>query len=87
MSRIWTCKIGIRTDARLPGGADEPMRIAVARAFKDVTGLDAEFCFSGWGTELTTTEERVVEERAREGRSGTEGVHVVGGVTPQGGRS
>ena len=87
MSRIWTCKIGIRTDARLPGGADEPMRIAVARAFKDVTGLDAEFCFSGWGTELTTAEERVVEERAREGRSGTEGVYVAGEVTPQGGRS
>lgn len=60
---IWDCKIGIApgTSVRLPGGADEPMREAVERAYKDVTGLDAEFCFSGWGADLTDDETKVLK--------------------------
>jgi len=59
---IWTCKIGgpART---LPHGADAPMRQAVQDAFAQLTGQDAEFCFSGWGGELTEPERAVVENR------------------------
>lgn len=60
---IWECKIGISpgTSVKLPGGADYPMRMAVEKAFKEITGLDAEFCFSGWGAELTDAEKRVID--------------------------
>lgn len=64
---VWGCKVGIKpgTPVTLPGGADTPMRDAVETAFKAVTGLDAEFCFSGWGEELTPEELAVVEEDYR----------------------
>ena len=58
--RIWSCKIGGFTK-RLPAGADGPMRAAVAKAFKEITGQNAEFCFSGWAAELTDAERDVVE--------------------------
>lgn len=60
--KIWTCKIGATTEAELPYGADWPMREAVARAFREITGREAEFCFSGWAGELTEAELAVVEE-------------------------
>lgn len=59
---IWHCKIG-ETDALLPNGADAPMRRAVARAYRELTGVDPEFIFSGWGQELTESERAVVEDR------------------------
>jgi hypothetical protein len=60
---IWFCKIGgIGCD--LPGGADAPMRNAIADAFREVTGVEAQFIFSGWGQELTESERAVVENRA-----------------------
>lgn len=60
---IWECKVGIRPGQKviLPGGSDFPMRDAIEKAFKDVTGLDAEFCFSGWGAELTQSEKNVLD--------------------------
>lgn len=53
---VWSCKIGWAPGASLPHGADAPMREAVARAFKELTGMDAEVIFSGWGDELTEDE-------------------------------
>ena len=57
---VWGCKIGFKSGVTvtLPGGSDWPMRKAVEDAFKKVTGLDAEFCFSGWGETLTDAEKR-----------------------------
>lgn len=61
--RIWFCKIGGPV-GKLPRGADGPMREAVAEAYKRLTGREPEFCFSGWGGELTEPERAVVENRA-----------------------
>ena len=60
---IWDCKIGTKSNVMLPSGADVPMRAAIAKAFKEITGVDAEFCFSGWGAELNEVELSVVEDR------------------------
>jgi hypothetical protein len=56
----WTCKVGRTGDITLPGGADNPMRLAVQEAFKQVTGFYPEFCFSGWGSKLTPMEAAIV---------------------------
>lgn len=57
---IWTCKIG---DAPpLMRGADLPMRNAIAAAFKEATGQEAAFIFSGWDGQLTATERAVVND-------------------------
>lgn len=60
--RIWFCKVGGETDF-FEKGADLPMRRAIAKAFRDLTGRDPEFTFSGWGQELTEAERAVVENR------------------------
>lgn len=60
---IWQCKVGEASAASIPQGADAPMRDAVQRAFRRVTGEDAEFVFSGWSAELTEGERAVVEDR------------------------
>lgn len=60
---VWFCKIG-GPDVGLPRGADGPMRNAVAAAYKELTGNDDEFTFSGWGGELTEGELACVENRA-----------------------
>ena len=59
---IWTCKIG-GPAIQFQSGADAPMRQAAQAAFKQVTGNDEAFCFSGWGGELTEPERAVVENR------------------------
>ena len=59
--RTWYCKIGegyLRVD-----GADRPMREAVAAAYRELTGEEPDFIFSGWGAELTESERAVVEDR------------------------
>lgn len=61
--KIWTCKIGECPDSTLPPGADAPMREAVARAYREITGRDPGFMFTGWGGELTEPERAVVENR------------------------
>jgi len=58
--KIWECKIGFALRDKLPSGADAPLRQAVQKAFRDLVGKDAEFCFSGWGGELTETEKDVL---------------------------
>lgn len=40
------------------------MRDAARRAYRELTGREAEFCFSGWAAELTEGELAVVENRA-----------------------
>ncbi len=57
---IWTCKIGGLTP-KLSDGADLPMRAAVRQMFKELTGVEPEFNFSGWAGELTEMERKVVE--------------------------
>lgn len=74
MSTIWECKIGIAGDVKLPPGADGPMRDAVARAYRELTGQDAEFLFSGWGAELSRGEQEVVNEKG----PGVAGIHFTG---------
>lgn len=61
--KIWQCKIGEVDASKLPSGADLPMRKAIARAYKEITGEDPQFIFSGWGAELTEDERAVVEDR------------------------
>lgn len=63
MSKTWGCKIGETDAARLPSGADAPMRRAVEHAYEELTGEPPEFVFSGWGEELTEAERAVVEDR------------------------
>ena len=43
----------------LPMGSDSPMRRAIIDAYVRLTGKEPEFCFSGWGAELTEIERRV----------------------------
>jgi hypothetical protein len=57
---IWECKIG-GSAAHLPNGADYPMRRAIERAYREITGEDPEFIFSGWGAQLTESQEAVVD--------------------------
>lgn len=69
MSAIWSCKVGEADRAKLPHGADLPMRQAVAEAFHEITGEWPEFIFSGWVAELTPGEQSVVDdERTKRGR-------------------
>lgn len=63
MENIWTCKIGGEVNY-LPNGADWPLRKAVELAFKDLTGNDADYCFSGWSGKLTPIERAVIENKA-----------------------
>lgn len=58
--KIWSCKIG-ETD-NVPRGGDSPMRVAIIRAYIELTGEEPRFLFSGWGDELTDSEREVVEE-------------------------
>jgi hypothetical protein len=58
--KIWTCKIG--EIESVPHGADSPMRKAVFKAYKEITGHEPEFIFSGWVGELDAIERSIVEE-------------------------
>lgn len=64
MKTIWSCKVGIVGNVELPNGSDFPMRQAIKQAFKEITGVDAEFCFSGWNASLSETEERIVNDKS-----------------------
>jgi hypothetical protein len=58
--KIWSCKIGECEDGVLPSGADSPMRKAIERAYRELTGKEPDFIFSGWGAELTSIERNVL---------------------------
>lgn len=51
---VWECAIGGRDPVTIPPGGDLPMRRAVERAFREVTGTDAEYTYSGWGRKFTS---------------------------------
>jgi hypothetical protein len=57
----WTCKIGSVKGVQIPLGADAPMRAAIRKAFKEVTGEDAEAIFSGWGSKFNEAELHVID--------------------------
>jgi hypothetical protein len=59
--KVWSCKIGFADGRRLPRAADGPMREAIAEAFRELTGHEPDFIFSGWGAELDDAEKRVIE--------------------------
>lgn len=61
--KIWSCKIGEIDPDKLPHPGDPPMRAAVERAYRELTGEEATFVFSGWGAELTEPERAVLEDR------------------------
>lgn len=61
MPKTWQCKIG-ETD-NVPPGGDGPMRDAVEAAYREVTGDDPAFTFSGWGAKLSESHRAVVEDR------------------------
>lgn len=61
--QIWECKIGECNYSKLPKGSDTPMRNAIAKEYKKLTGEDPIFIFSGWNAELTEPERAVVEDR------------------------
>jgi hypothetical protein len=63
-SQAWSCKIGIVAGVAVPSGGDAPMRAAVQATFRQLTGVEARFTFSGWGAKLTESELAVVENRA-----------------------
>ena len=56
----WTCKIGSTKGVQIPMGGDSPMRQAIQKAFKELTGEDAEATFSGWGSSFTAGELHVI---------------------------
>lgn len=58
---IWDCKIGEVDRAKLPPGADAPMRQAVEAVYRELTGEEPRFIFSGWGGELTDIEREVAD--------------------------
>lgn len=60
--RVWSCKIGYAEDSCLAPGSDGPMRDAVESAFKQVTGGDSEFMFSGWDGQLSPGELAVIND-------------------------
>jgi len=62
MSKIWACKIGEVDESELPPGADYPMRIAIKKAYREVTGRDLNFLFSGWDGDLTEIEREVAND-------------------------
>ena len=57
--RIWTCTIGGPV-GDLPRQPDFTMRRAVFDAFRNLTGVDAEYCFSGWGRGALSRVERAI---------------------------
>jgi len=52
----WIGIIGETEHGKLPYGGDSPMRKAVEKAFKEVTGHDEEILYSGWSANAKTVE-------------------------------
>ena len=63
--KIWSCKIGETMSGQVPEGGDAPLRVAVEKAYKELTGEDNNFCFSGWGAVLDPFEKDIVEGHDR----------------------
>lgn len=65
-TKIWSCTIGEAAPQDVPIGADFPMRKAIEEAYERITGQKPNFCFSGWGAELTETQRKLVEADKRD---------------------
>ena len=61
--KIWDCKIGEIDEEKLSSGSNSPMRKAVRQAYKELTGEEPKFIFSGWGGNLTKIERDIVNSR------------------------
>jgi hypothetical protein len=61
--KMWDCQIGEVARALVPDGADKPMRDAVRAAYKELTGEDDLFIFSGWGSQLSELQRATHENR------------------------
>lgn len=66
----WGCKIGEIARSALPMGADAPMRRAVAAAYRELTGEEPDFIYSGWAAELDNYE-RQAQDSIRAGERTT----------------
>lgn len=60
MSKVWMCRIGSITEMDLPNGCDLPMRLAVEKAYFELTGKYPDGIFSGWGEEFSSSEKSVI---------------------------
>ena len=60
----WDCKVVLPDDAKLPDGADQPMREAVRGAVEKMTGRIPTGIFSGWGGRLTALELEIIGRKA-----------------------
>ncbi len=58
--RVWSCKIVVPNDAKLPDGFDSIPRLAAISSVEQ-EGIEVLNCFSGWGGTLTETESEIVE--------------------------
>ncbi len=61
--RIWNCKIGEVDMKYLPDGADFPMRQAIKAAYREITGQDPQFLFSGWAGQLDDSEREYLKRK------------------------
>ena len=52
----WIGIIGETEHWKLPSGADSPMRKAIKKAFKEITGHDDEILYSGWSADADAVE-------------------------------
>lgn len=57
--KIWTCKIGEVREGVLTQGADWAMRMAIRKAYEEITGRSPDYIFSGWEGELTEIEREI----------------------------
>jgi hypothetical protein len=44
----WYCKVGSADESELPPGADLPMRLAIQKAYREITGRGADSVLSAW---------------------------------------
>ena len=60
--QVWTCKIIVPINAKLPWGFDAPPRQAAIEAIENAD-IEVISCFSGWGGEVDEAEKTIIEER------------------------
>jgi len=64
--RVWTCKIG--GNVHVPSGGDAQMRGAVELAFMRMVGKKPDFCFTGWGGDLSPLEKEIAYKNGQVSR-------------------
>jgi len=58
--QVWECKIVVPVDATLPTGFDLVPRHAACQAVANA-GIEVVACFSGWGGQISVSQEIVIE--------------------------